>query len=228
MEERHAYIALNMIQGVGPVSIKGLSQKIGSVAAIFDVSEKDLFAVRGVSSSVINAIINKRNEVDPVNEERKASKIGIKIITPVDVDYPLPLKQIHDPPLALYVKGEFKEEDRKAIAVVGTRYPTHYGRSMAEKISMQLTSAGFTIVSGLAAGIDTEAHSGALKGKGRTIAVLGGAIDCIYPPENDGLAEEIVRHGAVVSEYYLGRQPDKTTFPVRNRIIYSSVINSKS
>ncbi|MCM8781835.1 MAG: DNA-processing protein DprA, partial [Candidatus Omnitrophica bacterium] len=140
MDERSAYIALNMIQGVGPISIKILSHKLGSAAAIFEASEEDLLAINNVSSSVINAIIRKRNEVDPFEEERRASKNGINIISYMDADYPLTLKQIHDPPLALYAMGRIKEEDKRSIAVVGTRYPTHYGRSVAEKLSIQMVS----------------------------------------------------------------------------------------
>ena len=220
MDERSAYITLNMMPQVGPVSVRVLAQKLGSVSNILSADKEELLTVRGVPLPVINTILEKKDGIDPLEEESNALKQGIKIVTYVDSEYPFLLKQIHDPPLALYVKGELCETDRKAIAIVGTRHPTHYGRTVAEKLSMQVAAAGFTVVSGLASGVDTAAHRGALNFKGgRTIAVLGGAIDCLYPPENEILADEIARHGAVITEYPLGRQPDKTTFPVRNRII---------
>ncbi|MCX7590751.1 MAG: DNA-processing protein DprA, partial [Kiritimatiellae bacterium] len=126
---------------------------------------------------------------------------------------------IHDPPLALYVRGRLDSRDRHAIAVVGTRRPTHYGRGVAARIAADLIHAGFAIVSGLAEGIDTAAHESALAAHGRTIAVLGGGLDCLYPPSNAALAEKIVESGALVTELPFGRRPDKTTFPMRNRII---------
>ncbi|MEM7396855.1 MAG: DNA-processing protein DprA, partial [Verrucomicrobiota bacterium] len=116
-------------------------------------------------------------------------------------------------------KGELKKEDKHAIAMVGSRRSTHYGRQTADRLAFQLARAGMTVVSGLARGIDTAAHQGALKSGGRTIAVLGGAMDCLYPAENESLAEEIAESGVVMSEYPLGREPDKTTFPYRNRVV---------
>jgi DNA processing protein len=140
-------------------------------------------------------------------------------VTTIDDEYPAMLRDIHDPPLALYVKGKLQSRDRHAVAVVGTRHPTHYGRDTAETLGHGLAASGMTVVSGLAEGIDTAAHRGALKARGRTIAVLGGAMDCLYPPSNAGLAAQIEGQGAVVTEFPFGRQPDKTTFPMRNRIV---------
>lgn len=130
------------------------------------------------------------------------------------------LQEIADPPLVLYVAGEVAVLDTPAIALVGTRHPSMYGRETARRFAYQLAGAGYTITSGLAEGVDTEAHAGALKAKGRTIAVLGGALDCLYPKSNTTLAREIATQGgAVVSEYPFGRQPDRQTFPMRNRIV---------
>ena len=152
-------------------------------------------------------------------EQEKAARLGARLVTPVDAEYPKRLLQIYDPPLALYVQGEIQSRDERGVAIVGSRRTTHYGREVAERLAMQLAQDGVTVLSGLARGIDTAAHSGALKGKGRTLAVLGGGLDCLFPPENAELAAAIARQGAVVTEYPIGREPDKTTFPVRNRIV---------
>jgi DNA processing protein len=140
-------------------------------------------------------------------------------VTQIDEEYPAVLAKIHDPPLALYVQGRLESRDRHAVAVVGTRRPTHYGRETAGALAYGLAKSGMTVVSGLARGIDTEAHRGALKARGRTLAVMGGGLDRVYPPENAGLAREIAEQGAVMTELPFGRAPDKTTFPMRNRIV---------
>ncbi len=137
----------------------------------------------------------------------------------MDEDYPEALKQIYDPPLCLYVRGTLEKDDEQSLAIVGTRRASHYGAAQADRLAYQVSKAGFTVVSGLARGIDTVAHKAALKAGGRTLAVLGGAIDKLYPSENRELAEEIVEHGALISEFTLGREPDRTTFPYRNRIV---------
>jgi len=137
----------------------------------------------------------------------------------VDAEYPKRLLQIYDPPLALYVQGTLESRDEHGIAIVGSRRTSHYGLETAERLAFQLAQSGVTVISGLARGIDTAAHRGALKGQGRTLAVLGGGLDCLFPSENAALAEQIKKQGAVISEYPMGRQPDKTTFPVRNRIV---------
>jgi DNA processing protein len=150
-------------------------------------------------------------------ELEKAKQDGVSIITADSPDYPERLRNTPDPPLFLYVKGNLDQGD--SIAVVGTRKPTAYGMSVAKRIAAELAEAGLTIVSGLARGIDTQAHRGALKAKGRTIAVLGSGIDVAYPPENRELMREITQAGAVVSENPFGTQPEAGYFPARNRII---------
>lgn len=219
MDEREAYVALNMMEGVGPVSVRALATALGSPQAIFKASKTELLKAPDVGAAVIEKILVQRRQAHPEREIGRAEKLGARIITPVDPEYPKLLLKIHDPPLALYVLGRIEPGDSRAISVVGTRHTTIYGRETCERLSFQLAKAGFAVISGLARGIDTAAHRGALKSGGRTLAVLGGALDCIYPVENEGLAREIAGHGAVLSEFPLGRQPDRTTFPMRNRII---------
>lgn len=219
MDSRQAYIVLNMMKGVGPVTVRALTASLGSIEAILKVDKADLAAVSGVSSSVISAILSQRGSLDPDKEEAGAAEIGARLVTPLDAEYPKRLLEIHDPPLALYVQGTLQSRDELGVAIVGSRRTSHYGMETAERLACQLAQSGVTVISGLARGIDTAAHKGALKGNGRTVAVLGGALDCMFPPENAGLAREISGQGAVLSEYPLGRQPDKTTFPVRNRIV---------
>ena len=219
MNERDGYIVLNMITGLGPVRVRSLVAALGSVPAIFEAEPEALMKAEGIGAELAANIARQRGELDPADECRKAEKIGARLVTFADPEYPEPLRGIYDPPLALYVSGTLEEKDRHAVAVVGTRHATHYGLTVADRLSYQLGKVGFTVVSGLARGIDTAAHKGALKAGGRTIAVLGSALDRVYPPENAELATEISKHGAVISEYSLGREPDRTTFPYRNRIV---------
>lgn len=219
MNRREAYIALNMIDALGPVRVRNLVAALGAPEAIWEASELDLRRAEGIGAEVARRILEQRAEVDPVAEEARARKSGARLITCEEPEYPESLKQLYDPPLVLYVRGTLEKKDRHAIAVVGTRHATHYGLSVADRIAYQLAKTGFTVVSGLARGIDTAAHRAALKGAGRTIAVLGSAIDRVYPEENLPLADEIAEHGAVISEYTMGREPDRTTFPYRNRVV---------
>ena len=219
MTEREAYIALNMMAGIGPVSVRSLVSAFGSAQAIWTADKSALTSVRGVGSELAQKIMDQRDRLDPVREEQDAVRRGYRVLTPLDPDYPVRLKEIHDPPLALYLWGTLEQKDRHSVAVVGSRRTTHYGLEVAERLSYQLVQAGFTVVSGLARGIDTAAHRGALKAGGRTVAVLGGGLDRIYPPENAELARAISGQGGVLSEFPIGREPDKTTFPIRNRII---------
>jgi DNA processing protein len=219
MTEREAYIALNMIEGLGPVRVRALVAVLGSPQAVFGVPVEELIRAEGVGREVARGIIEQRSELDLPGELKKAESLDCTIVTPVDPGYPDPLKTIHGPPLALYVRGAWEPKDRHAVAIVGTRRPTHYGLSVADRLGYQLGKVGFAVVSGLARGIDTAAHKGALKGEGRTIAVLGSSLDCLYPPENAELADGIAAHGAVISEFPFGTEPDRVTFPIRNRLI---------
>mgnify|MGYP001349673563 CR=1 FL=1 len=219
LEERRAYIGLNMMEGVGPVGVRALRERLGDCAAIFTASRDELMTADGVGPQLAGRILDQRSRLDPDAEEERARAFGATIITFEDAAYPEPLRQIHDPPLALYVRGTLLTGDRQSIAVVGTRRATHYGMETARSLSYQLAQSGFAVVSGLARGIDTAAHRGALHGGGRTLAILGGALDCLYPPENEDLAGEIAEQGALISEFPFGHHPNKNTFPMRNRLV---------
>ncbi|VGO21471.1 DNA processing protein DprA [Pontiella sulfatireligans] len=208
-----------MIEGLGPVSVRRLIDCLGSPKAILEADRETLMEARGVGEKLALKILVQRDSIDAFEEIDKAADAGARIITPVDDEYPEALKAIHDPPLALYIKGRLLPADVKAIGIVGSRSTSHYGLNAADRLAYQLGQTGFTVVSGLARGADTAAHNGALKSDGRTIAVLGGALDCLYPPENAELADKISKQGAVISEYCMGRQADRMTFPYRNRII---------
>lgn len=171
----------------------------------------------GVSPRVISEITSFSWREYAEQELTTAREADVAIIIADDAAYPPALKNTADPPLFLYVKGDLRQED--GIAIVGTRKPTHYGLTVTHRIAYELASAGLTVVSGLARGIDTQAHRGALAAQGRTIAVLGCGIDVAYPPENKDLMEDIRRSGAVVTEYPFGTQPESGYFPARNRII---------
>jgi DNA processing protein len=167
----------------------------------------------------VDLFVSSRARIVPDQELEKVHRHQVGVLTLADPDYPRLLKQIHDPPPVLYVKGEFKQEDSRAVAVVGSRNATPFGRSMAQELAAGLAKAGVCVVSGMARGIDTAAHQGALKGKGRTIAVLGNGLDIVYPPENRALFRKIEEAGAVISEYPPETKPNPGHFPARNRII---------
>ncbi len=219
MTSRQAYIALNMMGELGPVRVRALVETLGSPEAVLEAGAEDLMRAKGVGPELARKILEQRDKVSPSDEEDRAFRLGARIVTCLDAEYPAPLKKIYDPPLALYVQGTLEARDAHALALVGTRHATHYGLSTADRMGYQLAKVGFTVVSGLARGIDTASHRGALKGGGRTLAVLGSALDCLYPAENEELARQIAQQGAVISEYALGRQPDRTTFPYRNRVV---------
>ena len=219
LTDREAYIALNMMDRVGPVRVRAMVEALGSVGAIFEASADALQQVDGVGPALARAVMEQRDRLDPVQEESLAAAKGVKLVTPVDSDYPAALRKIHDPPLALYVRGRLCAGDAQSIAVVGTRHPTHYGMECAQKLSYGAAKAGLCVISGLALGVDTAAHEGTLQAQGRTIAVIGGGFDHMYPTENIRLAERISENGAVVSEFPFSRKPDRTTFPMRNRIV---------
>ena len=226
MNEREAYIALNMMQNVGPVRVRNLIESLGSVQEVFSVDRAVLCQVPKIGPSVADKILAQRDQLDFAGEERKAEKLGARIVTQTDDDYPAVLRTIHDPPLALYVKGTLVEEDKQSLCVIGSRRASHYGIQTSDRLSFQLAKCGFTIISGLARGIDGAAHEGALKAGGRTIAVLGSALDCLYPAEHEELAEKIAKSGAVISEFPLGTAPGRTTFPMRNRIVSGMTMGS--
>ena len=220
MTEREAYIALNMAQGIGAVTVANGVAALGSAAAFFNAGAADLARVRGLSRESAEGFARAFAVIDWREEIRRADSMRTAIVSFADSAYPSLLKAIHGAPLALYVAGRVEALSMPCAAVVGTRAPTPYGRGNASGFASAFARAGFAVVSGLARGIDTEAHKAAMSAGGVTVAVVGSALDKLYPAENRELAREIVESGgAVVSEYPFGRAADKQTFPMRNRII---------
>ena len=219
MTEKEAFLALNLIPKLGPVRARRLLDHFGSPQAILAARRGDLRAVEGVGPEVADAVAGWEAVIDLKGELERIAAFGARVITQGDPEYPPLLREIHDPPVVLYVWGTLSERDRHAVSVVGSRKTSHYGLECAKKLSYQLAYAGLTVVSGLARGIDTAAHQGALAAKGRTVAVLGSGLMHLYPPENQALAEKIAASGAVVTEFPMAMPPDTQTFPRRNRIV---------
>lgn len=220
MTETEACIALNMIPKLGPVRVRRLLDAFETPEAILQAGPLALRRVEGIGPEIAATIAGWEQHVDLCAELGRIADFGAKVITLNDPLYPPLLREIHNPPLLLYVWGELTEDDRRAISVVGSRKTTHYGLESTKKLSYQLAYAGLTVVSGLARGIDTAAHQGALAAKGRTVAVLGSGLLSLYPPENQALAERIAAgSGAVVTEFPMSVTPDTQTFPQRNRIV---------
>ncbi len=211
------WVGLCSIQGVGRVTFRKLIGHFGSAERALAAGNRELAAVEGLPLKVIEAIAENSWQEHAERELTRARDHGVRIVTAECPDYPDSLRKISDPPLILYVKGDLRQED--GFAIVGTRRPTQYGLKVTRRIAAELARSGLTIVSGLARGIDTEAHRGALEAKGRTIAVLGCGIDVVYPPENRGLMQEITGSGAIVTENPFGTLPEAGYFPARNRII---------
>jgi DNA processing protein len=213
------WLRLHLTSGLGAKTFTRLRESLGSVEEIIGASAGKLASVPGIGTKKAEKIANSRDQVDVESELDLAEKLGVTILTFECEAYPKLLKQIHDPPQVLYVKGELTRADQLAVAVVGSRNCSQYGQEQASRLSHMLAAAGVTIVSGLARGIDTAAHRGAIAADGRTIAVQGCGLEKIYPPENADLAERIAQSGAVISEFPLRYEPLPTTFPMRNRII---------
>jgi|SRR3989344_341243 len=212
------WVATSAIPGVGSATFNYLLRHFKSLKKFWD-SPKDKIERLKVDAKTRAVILEFRQKVDPKVYLETVYERGIKVVSLADRDYPANLRQISDAPSVLYYKGSLLPEDDLAIAVVGARFATAYGRQVTEKLVFDLTSAGLTIVSGLARGIDSIAHRSAIESGGRTIAVLGCGVDLIYPPENKGLADKIVQNGAIVSEFPLGFPSVPSNFPARNRII---------
>ncbi len=214
---KEKWIALSLIPGVGHVKFRNLINHFGSPDRVFDASLDELLMVEGVDRGIANAIVQHNIDVD--KELKLIKENNVKIITIQDDEYPLNLKFTFDPPVILYVKGTLINEDNVSIAIVGSRRATSYGKMVAEKLGSELAQNGITVVSGLARGVDTFAHKGALLKDGRTIAVLGSGLSVVYPPENKGLAEKIAQKGAILSEFSMTTKPERGNFPIRNRLI---------
>ena len=208
-----------MIPGLGNIALKNLLDRFQDPERIFQASMSELSGLDGIRKEVALSIFEKRYSGDPEKELKKAESHGARILTYSDPAYPRLLKEIHDPPMVLYIKGNDIPDNRTFIAVVGSRNATQYGLKAAEKIGQGLARRGLGVASGMAMGIDSSSHWGCLEGKGFTVAVLGTGIDIIYPPSNRKLYDQIAMKGAIISEFPMGAPPVPNNFPMRNRII---------
>jgi DNA processing protein len=206
------------VPGIGPARLRALLDYYGDIEQAWQADPGELRAI-GLDKRSVESLYRIRTSLDLEVELEKLNRLGVTVLTWDNVHYPGLLKNTADPPPVLYVRGTLKPEDDWSVAVVGTRRATTYGRECTHEIVTGLAESGVTVVSGLAYGIDTEAHVAAINAGGRTIAVLGCGVDIIYPAENRKLAQRIIENGAIVSEYPLGTNPDSGNFPRRNRII---------
>lgn len=220
MIDRIALIILNMISGIGPVKIRELTSVFGSPAKLLSLSQQELVATPGVSAPLAKAISSWEKTVKYKEEIALAEKAGVKIITQLDPEYPSLLKEIYDPPLVLYVRGNLPEDSGRNIGIVGSRRVTNYGSRIARHLAEAAAFADWTVVSGLAYGIDTIAHKAVVEASGKTVAVLGGGLARIHPQDHIPLIKQIIQtSGAVITEFPMEFSPTRWSFPMRNRII---------
>ena len=218
MDSLAYWIGFNKVNGIGPARLRALIDAFGTIEAAWRAPVDALREV-GLDRRSLASLVQTRRDHDLDAEVARIENAGVDVLTWDDPRYPERLMAINDPPPVLYIRGALRTDDDWAVAMVGTRHASAYGREAAHLIAGELARAGATLVSGLARGIDTQAHRAALEAGGRTLAVLGSGVDIIYPWENLKLAEEIIAHGALISEYALGTQPEASNFPPRNRII---------
>ncbi len=219
MDPREAFVALNLIDGVGPVRVRQLLSVFGEPEAILRATSAQLQKVQGIGADTAEAIAHWERDIDLLGELKRVADFGCHILIQSDPEYPELLKQIYDPPIVLYVKGQVLPKDKNSVAMVGSRMTTPYGMEVSRRLGYQLAYLGVTVVSGGARGIDSAAHQGALSAKGRTIAVLGTGINLVFPPENAELYERIAADGALITQFPFNRPGDKQSFPIRNRIV---------
>jgi len=212
------WLGFNLIPGIGPAKFRRLQDYFGDLETAWEANAVDL-AAAGLDRRTVNAILAQRPKISLEMEVEKLDRYKVKASTWDDPAYPAKLKEIYDPPPVLYVRGTLTSQDEWAVAVVGTRRASLYGREATERIVSSLASNGITIISGLARGIDSVAHRAALDTGGRTIAVQGCGLDLVYPADNLKLAQSITEHGALISEFPLGTRPKAENFPRRNRIM---------
>ena len=219
-DERAYWVVLNMATGIGPVRFQRLLEICGGARGAWQASDLEL-AAAGLERRTADSLRRLRQRTSPEAVARRLAQLGIRVVTLLDDEYPCNLRQVADAPPVLFVRGSLRPGDSQAVALVGTRRATAYGRAVAERLARDLAGAGVTIVSGLAKGVDTSAHLATLEAGGRTLAVLGNGLDQVYPPENGALARRIAENdrGALVSEFAPGVPPDAVNFPRRNRII---------
>ncbi|RMG89495.1 MAG: DNA-protecting protein DprA [Chloroflexi bacterium] len=219
VSHQHQYwLGFSLVPQMGHKRIAQLYHFFEDMEKAWHATENELRNA-GLPSQALDNLLTQRRVIDVEEKFAQVQACGAWILTIADEDYPSQLREIADPPAILYVKGTLTEGDKRALAIVGTRRPTQYGRDVSYRIAQKLAEQGITIISGLAQGVDAMAHLGALDGGGRTIAVLGTGIDTIYPAQHEALAKRITEHGALISEFPLGTPPDGKNFPIRNRII---------
>jgi len=214
-----ASLRLSLVPGVGPRLRQALLDRFGTAAAIFEAPEAALQGTPGIGRKISAAVARARDEIDVDAELDMCRQLGVDLLPRHDAAYPRMLAEIVDPPEVLFLRGAFEARDSMAVAIVGTRHATPYGLDQARRLAGNLARCGLTIVSGLARGIDAAAHRATLEAGGRTIAVLGGGLARIYPPEHVELAEQVAGHGAVISEMPPHFRPLAGMFPQRNRLI---------
>ncbi|NIW45029.1 MAG: DNA-protecting protein DprA [Gammaproteobacteria bacterium] len=212
------WIGFSKVSGVGPARLRKLLDYFGHIEAAWHASSDELSAM-GLDKRSIASLEQAQQTLDLEEELRRIEAASVRVLTWDDEDYPTPLRNIPDPPFVLYIRGTLLDRDEWALAVVGTRGASIYGKEVTRSMVNGLAASGVTIVSGMALGIDTQAHQSALEVGGRTIAVLGCGVDIVYPSQNAKLARSIMENGALVSEYPLGSKPEGRNFPPRNRII---------
>ena len=219
LTEKQAFLALNALPGIGSIGLNRLLDGFDrDPRAVFSADRRRLDAVLGGRPAVIAEIRDWLSHFDPSKEEDRMNRSGVAFLTATEPGYPVLLREIGDPPIGLYRKGSYVF-DNPCVAVVGSRRATVYGQSIAKRLGAELAARGFCVVSGLARGVDTSAHEGALSVGGRTAAVLGTGIDIVIPPENLALYRRIAETGAVLSEFPFGRTADGDSFAMRSRVI---------
>ncbi|REJ66344.1 MAG: DNA-protecting protein DprA [Planctomycetota bacterium] len=216
---RADWLRLSLVAGIGPRHLRQLLDHFETAAAVLDASRTELQRVPGIGPKLSRAIAEARESIDATAELELCRTNHIDLVTLTDASYPRMLRELADPPPMLFVRGHLSSADLLAVAIVGSRHCTPYGRAQARRLAAGLARAGLTVVSGLARGIDAEAHRGALEGGGRTLAILGGGLLKLFPPEHAELAAEVAQHGAVVSEFPPRMEPQPGYFPQRNRVI---------
>lgn len=216
--DKRFWVGFNLVKGIGAVRVRALLSFFDSLEDAWNAAPAKLQEA-GLAPKLAESIIKMRASVDLEKIWSQIEKQGINVLTWEDDLYPPRLKEIEQPPPVIYIRGEITMDDHYAVAIVGTRQISPYGRQITEELASFLAGNGVTVVSGLARGVDAVAHTAALKAGGRTIAVLGSGVDKIYPPEHVQMAEKMMKQGAVVSDYAVGTPPESANFPPRNRII---------
>ncbi len=226
LQDKKYWIWLSLIRGIGNKKKQMLLERYETPERIYNLNSKEVTNIKELAKEAINNILDKniRNKIE--NHIEYMQKNNIELITIKDKEYPAKLKNIYDPPIVLYIKGDINILDNRSIAIIGCRDASEYGINSAKYFSYNLAKKGVNIVSGLAKGIDSYAHIGAINAKGNTIAIIGNGLDSVYPKENIEIARKILETGgSIITEYPLGTKPEKMNFPARNRII-SGISNS--